>query len=182
MKKFTKIKEEKKEFKYEYGCVMMYFDIPNWKDILKMIDKEDIYDVKGYGLEKDPHITLLFGLLQQIEEEDVKNVLLGIPKPLIELKNINIFNCDGYDVVKIDIENVFLNDINVNLSTNLPNEQTFPDYHPHMTISYVKPGRGVKYIGKLDNTIVVKPTKIIYSKPNKNGKDKKIDLNIWETS
>ena len=43
MKKFTKIKQDKKEFKYEFGCVMMYFDVPNWKDFHKMIIEQTIF-------------------------------------------------------------------------------------------------------------------------------------------
>jgi 2'-5' RNA ligase len=178
MKKFTKIKDDKKEFKYELGCVMMYFDVPNWKDIHKMIDKEDVYDEDGFGYENDSHITLLFGLLQGVEDKDVKEIVDGLPKMYIELSDIDIFQGTEYDVVKFNITNQMLNDINCNLCT-LPNEQTHPEYHPHMTICYVKPGRGVKYIQKLDKTIVIKPTKIIYSKPDKNGNKIEVDLKVW---
>jgi len=182
MKKFTKIKEDKKEkkkeFKYEYGCVMMYFDIQEWKEILKIIDKEDVYDEDGFGYENDAHITLLWGLLDSVEDEDVKKFLENLPKPYIELSNIDIFQGTEYDVVKFNVTNQMLNDINSDLST-LPNKQTFFEYHPHMTICYVKAGRGCKYIQKLDKTIIVKPSKIIYSKPSKEGKKIEIDLKIW---
>lgn len=178
MKKFTKIKEDKKEFKYEFGCVMMYFDVPEWNDTLKIIDKDDIYDEDGFGLEQESHITLLWGLLDGVEDKDVKKILVNIPKPYIELYNIDIFQGTEYDVVKFNVTNQLLNDINSNLSS-LPNQQTFLEYHPHMTICYVKAGRGCKYIQKLDKTIVVKPNKIIYSKPSKEGKKIEVDLKIW---
>lgn len=181
MKNFTTITESKKEkesFKYEYGCVMMYFDIPNWKEVLNIIDKNDVYDEDGFGYEKDSHITLLFGLHQDVDSNDIKNMLDCIPKPIIELNNINIFSGTVYDVVKFDIINQLLNDINIGLKS-LPNTQSYPDYHPHMTICYVKAGRGVKYIQKLDKSIVIKPYKIIYSKPDKNGNKTEIDLKIW---
>ena len=178
MKKFTKITEEKKEFKYEYGCVMMYFDVPNWKDIHKLIDKEDVYDEDGYGYEDESHITILWGLLDGVLDKDVKDILSGIPKPYIELSDIDIFQGKEYDVVKFNVTNQLLTDLNSNLAT-LPNEQTFPDYHPHMTICYVKPGKGVKYIQKLDKPIIIKPTKILYSKPSKEGKKIEVDLKIW---
>ena len=178
MKKFTKIKEDKKEFKYEFGCVMMYFDVSEWKELIKMIDKDDVYDEDGYGYENDAHITLFWGLLDGVEDNDVKNFLNGIPKPYIELNVIDIFQGTEYDVVKFNVTNQLLNDLNSNLST-LPNQQTFLEYHPHMTICYVKAGRGCKYIQKLDKTIIVKPSKIIYSKPSKEGKKIEIDLKIW---
>ena len=178
MKKFSKIIEEKKEFKYEYGCVMMYFDVPNWKDILKIIDKDDVYDEEGFGYEKESHITLLWGLLDGVEDKDVKEIVSNLPKPIIELSDIDIFKGEEYDVVKFNVTNQLLNDINLGLSS-LPNKQTFPDYHPHMTICYVKAGRGCKYIQKLDKPIVIKPTKILYSKPSAKGKKIEVDLKIW---
>jgi len=180
MKKFTELNEKKQEPIYKHGCVMMYFDISNWKkDILSIIDKDDVYDKEGYGYENDPHITILYGFLPSIEETDIKERLNGIPKPVIELKNISIFQGTEYDVVKFDIENNLLHDLNSTLN-ELPNENEYPVYHPHMTICYVKPGRGSKYIQKINNTIIVKPNKIIYSTPIKNGtKTEKIDLKIW---
>lgn len=178
MKKFTKIKEEKKEFKYEYGCVMMHFDVSEWNEIHKIIDKDDVYDEDGFGYENDAHITLLWGLLDSVQDKDVKDIITGLPKPYIELTDIDIFQGTEYDVVKFNITNQLLNDINCNLST-LPNKQTYPDYHPHMTICYVKAGRGCKYIQKLDKTIIIKPNKIIYSKPSKEGKKIEVDLKIW---
>lgn len=179
MKKFTKIKEDKKEeFKYEYGCVMMYFNVQEWKQILKIIDEDDVYNKEGFGYENNAHITLLWGLLDGVKDEDVKKILQNLPKPYIELSNIDIFQGTEFDVVKFNVTNQLLNTINSDLTT-LPNKQTFPDYHPHMTICYVKPGRGCKYIQKLNKTIIVKPSKIIYSKPTKEGKKIEIDLQIW---
>ncbi|MFA5586883.1 MAG: 2'-5' RNA ligase family protein [Saccharofermentanales bacterium] len=180
MKKFTELNEKKQEPLYKYGVTMMYFDIPNWKkDILSIIDKDDVYDKEGYGYENEPHITLLYGFLPSITEDDVKDKLLGIPKPVIVLKNISIFQGTEYDVVKFDIENNLLHELNSTLN-ELPNENEYPVYHPHMTICYVKAGRGSKYIQKIDDVIVIKPNKIIYSIPTKNGmKNKKIDLKIW---
>lgn len=181
MKKFTEITEKKNnEPIYKYGCVMMYFDIQNWKkDVLSIIDKEDVYDKEGFGYENDPHITLLYGFLPEVEQQDIKDRLIGNPKIVIELKNINIFQGTEYDVVKFEIENNLLHDMNKRL-LELPNENEYPVYQPHMSICYVKPGRGVKYIQKIDKTIVAKSTKIIYSVPTKDGmKTKKIDLNIW---
>ncbi len=48
--------------------------------------------------------------------------------------------------------------------TKLPHTTDYPDYHPHTTIAYVKPGEGKKYVGKIDKPIMVKPNKIVYSK------------------
>ena len=36
--------------KREYGCVMLYFDIPNWNNILKKINKEDLIALLFYKI------------------------------------------------------------------------------------------------------------------------------------
>ena len=46
---------------------------------------------------------------------------------------------------------------------NFENTQTFPEYHPHMTLAYVKPGTGKKYVSNLDEPFEVTFTKGVYS-------------------
>lgn len=180
IKTFKDIINESKSYKYEFGCIMLKLDVKNWKnDVLSMIDKEDIYDVDGYGLEKETHITLFFGILGDVDYKDVVEKLKNvIPPGYIELKNISIFEQDDYDVVKFDIndDKYILTDIHNYIGDNFPNKKTF-EYHPHCTIGYVKKGRGVKYIQELENPVVVKPSKIYYTYPKDNGNNKgKIDI------
>jgi hypothetical protein len=50
---------------YDYGCVMLYFDFPLMDKIHNVIDPKDIYYEEGdrsFGLEDEPHTTLLYGL------------------------------------------------------------------------------------------------------------------------
>jgi hypothetical protein len=48
----------------------------------------------------------------------------------------------------------------------LPHTTNFPDYHPHATIGYLKPGTGKKYVELFkDKQYEVVPEKIVYSKP-----------------
>jgi hypothetical protein len=52
--------------KYEYGCVMLMLNVtqPEWYNIIPHIEENDIYDNESgeFGIETEPHITLLFGL------------------------------------------------------------------------------------------------------------------------
>jgi hypothetical protein len=170
------IKESKREdFKYEFGCVMLKLNTSEWDDILSLIDKEDIYDVDGFGLEKDTHITIFFGILGDVDPKDVVKKLKDITVPeYIELKDISIFETnDLYDVVKFDIDDKheILTGINNYIEDIFPNKKTF-EYHPHCTIGYVKKGRGVKYIQTLEKPIIIKPSKIYYTYPKDNGNKK----------
>ena len=51
--------------KREFGCVMVWFEIPNWRDMFKLIGgkQEDVYNTPDceYGVEEEPHVTLLWG-------------------------------------------------------------------------------------------------------------------------
>ena len=54
-----------------------------------------------------------------------------------------------------------------------PNTQTFKDYHPHITIAYVKKGEGKKYVQKV-KTFETTFNESVYSGPD--GKKKKFKL------
>ena len=40
------------------GCLMLKLSITNWKDVISLIHKEDLYRAndKKFGIETDPHI------------------------------------------------------------------------------------------------------------------------------
>jgi 2'-5' RNA ligase len=163
------VKEQKQT--YDYGCSMIYFDFPEMENIHSMIEPEDLYTEEGdrsYGLEKEPHTTLLFGLhSNEIDDKDVLDASTKFEVPSeMKLHNASCFNNEKYDVLKFDVDSDHLHKINSELS-KLPHTTEYPDYHPHTTIGYLKKGMGEKYTGKLkDASYLVNPSKIVYSKPN----------------
>jgi hypothetical protein len=173
MKKFTDVLNE--QFIYDYGCVMINFDIPNWNKILKEIEKDDIYNEVGYGLEKESHVTLLYGYTKEVEIKDIKNIIGNLDSFYIKIQETSLFQNEKYDVLKFDVNHEILHMLNDSLKL-LPNTSTFPEYHPHMTISYMKKGRGVKYIKKYDSLIVAKPSEIVYSLPTGTKEKKQVTL------
>lgn len=152
--------------KYEYNCLMAEFDIPDWGDLVKqLIDPTDIYDNDDheYGLELDPHTTILWGIAPDVKLTSFQKKL---PAPInisIDCSAISIFESDEYDVVKFDINSPILHKIHNELIKIVPNTQTFPTYVPHMTIAYVKAGTGKKYIKSLKNSIELLAYRYKYS-------------------
>jgi hypothetical protein len=176
---FDELNEKKKEdHKHEYGCAMVYFDFPEMSDIHDMIDKDDIYiddEDDSFGLEKKPHVTLLYGLLEDVKDDEIFDICMKHEIGEIELKKISIFKSEKYDVLKFDAYNDELHTINKELSA-LPNENSYPEYHPHCTIAYLKKDVSDKYTEKLkDNEYVVTPKKIVYSKPSGEEVAKKVE-------
>ena len=164
--------------KNKYACLMTGFDIPLWQDIMNLIDPEDLYtEEEGYGMETDPHTTILFGLHNnEVETEKLKQELLNINEIPGNITGMSSFNGEEtnrpYDVVKLDVESELLHGLNQKIK-QYPHTNEFPEYHPHITIAYVKKGMGQKYHGELPSVPTVLGKKIIYSYPS--GKK-----DIWE--
>jgi 2'-5' RNA ligase len=161
------LKEEKQT--YDYGCVMLYFNFPEMEKIHTLIDPVDIYTEEGdrsYGLEDEPHTTLLYGLHEGVSDQDIKNVLGKFEFGPCIIQNASTFNNEKYDVLKFDVKGDNLHEANEELK-KYPYTSNFPDYHPHMTIAYLKPGKAKKYIAQLSGQeFELIPTHAVYSKPN----------------
>jgi len=168
--------------KVDYGCVMLYATVPDWKERISYIKKEDIYDdeFNDYGLEDTPHCTLLFGIhLNETDPFDVKKVMNTFMRVKSLITHMSIFSNPEYDVVKYDVPvNYQLRKYHETLKKTFPNTQDFPDYHPHMTMGYVKPGTGKKYTQTVKAFQVVFD-KAVYSYKNTNGEEEKINVDLY---
>lgn len=162
------LKEEKQT--YDYGCAMLYFNFPEMEKIHTLIDPVDIYTEEGdrsYGLEDEPHTTLLYGLHEGVSDQDIKNVLGKFEFGPCIIQNASTFNNEKYDVLKFDVKGDNLHEANEELK-KYPYTSNFPDYHPHMTIAYLKPGTAKKYVDELKGQeFELTPTHAIYSKPDR---------------
>lgn len=151
--------------KYEYGCVMLYFDFPEMENLHNKINNEDIFTKDGdYGLENEPHTTLLFGLHPEVTDEDVKNVLAKHQFGPCNISNASLFENPEYDVLKFDVEGDGLHECNADLK-KFPHTTNFPNYHPHLTIGYLKSGTGKNNTKKLNGvSYTLIPQYAVYSK------------------
>lgn len=165
--------------KYEYGCVMLYFDFPQLFKIQDGIDPNDIYEVEddnSFGLENEPHVTLLFGLHKEVTDEDVRKILKKHTFGDITVNQLSFFDNPDYDVLKFDVKGKSLYDVNSDLK-KFPHTTDYPNYHPHLTVGYLKNGKGKKWVDKLKTErIVLTPKYVTYSKPT--GKKTKFKINL----
>lgn len=165
----------------KYGCVMLYADVPDWKKLThKLVREDDIYldptdpesdDWDDYGYEEAPHITLLWGIHHNeiIDKGIIYSKIENISAMKFTVKEVNIFSNDDspYDVVKFDITPTKkLLSLRQEFEEDLPNTQTFPDFHPHMTIAYVKKGLGNKYKRIFKKGLKFTFNKGVYSTPD----------------
>ena len=140
----------------DYGCVMLFTDIPNWDRHIAMIDPEDIYGVPGKGVEHHPHVTLLYGIHLSVDPLEVKKVMKTFFPIKVSIKKLTMFNTPDCDVIKYDVpktkEIMAWHD---ELISTFPNTQEFDKYKPHITLAYVNKGTGHKYIKEWEDSFKV---------------------------
>ena len=98
-----------------------------------------------YGIEDDPHITVLWGIHTKV----VKNIINALKDQKggsASLGQIGMFEAEDYDVLKVNIISPALHRLNGILQENVKHSSTHPQYHPHITLAYLKCGNGAKYI------------------------------------
>jgi len=132
---------------YEYGSVMASARPDGWADVLSSIDRHDVYsgDDGTYGIETHPHVTILYGLHEEVHEDLVCRICQAVDGPIeIELKDLSVFENEDYDVLKFDVESDVLRNLNKAFQ-GLPHTTDYPDYSPHLTVAYLKKGTADKY-------------------------------------
>jgi hypothetical protein len=163
-------------FKSEYGCLMLDLDIEDWDRMLAMIDTDDIYDTVEHGLEYHPHVTVLFGFLPEVTVEDIRKAIerLKIQSPItLQITGISHFDgarqdVDACDVVKFDVKSSYLNRLH-DYFKQFPHFEKYTDYHPHITLAYVKKGTGQKYDHTFVYGMVLKSKTFLWSDKDKNS-------------
>ncbi len=163
---------------YEYGCVMVYLDVKkeDWDELESMIDKKDLYlgndKDRGYGFEVEPHVTVLYGLHNDVPLEDVEEVINKMKRPKLKMQKVSSFNNPDFGVLKFDVESDDLHKENEKFK-EFPYTNSYPVYHPHATIAYIKPDKIEEYVEKFKaiKPINVVVEKIVYSMADGNKKE-----------
>lgn len=108
-------------------------------------------DLAGDGRTLDPHVTLLFGLKETPKAKAVRKALKGVGSIEFQPGKVSVFpaaeNGGKFDVVKIEVTSPSLHAANKALRDAFEYENNHPEYEPHITLAYVKPGYGAKYAG-----------------------------------
>lgn len=125
---------------------------------LKMMSKKiKDEDLTPEGKEDDFHITVKYGLSTQ-NPDDVASVVKDFGPVTVILGETSLFYHPteeeeeevSFEVVKVDVESEDLVKLNNLLKSTLENEDKYPEYHPHITLAYVKDGAGEKYVKMTD--------------------------------
>lgn len=145
--------------------------------IRKMSSEIPDEDLADDGRESEPHVTVKYGIHSNTSSA-IRDAVKGFGPVEIYFRETSVFYATkdrDYDVVKIDIESPDLHRLNKLIADSTETTDTHPEYKPHVTLAYVKPGMGNKYSG-LDtvNGLQVICDQLTFS--NKNREHITIDL------
>lgn len=103
-------------------------------------------DLTENGRENEPHVTIRYGLDKDCVAEVLKRII-GIGPIQIRYGDVSLFERDDFDVVKVDVISDDIHHLN-NAIKDLALKDDFAatGYHPHLTLGYVKAGKGKKYL------------------------------------
>lgn len=181
MKTFRHFLTEMINGKYSYSSTQINLPDDVAKQVISWgqdnLEDEDVYtdpDDASLGREDEIHATVLYGLHTSVPTS-IKKRLKGEKGFDCKLGAIKKFDTrPEYDVLYVDIKASGLHRLHRVLK-DLPHTSNYRDYRPHVTIAYVKKGRGDKYLGKKDFAdIQFHIDEIIFS--SKEGKKTVIDL------
>lgn len=163
----------------EYGFLMIGYDKPKFiQELQDRIPIEELYTEDGsddYGVENETHVTLVPCMDKHLNVESLKNELNTLSDYDIVLSNVSKFENDKYDVLKCDVCSCYLTDTNKRICAKFPNFSEYDEYHPHLTIAYLKKGMADKYLQQyLTPLVILKPSKFMWSGSDKDDND--IDL------
>lgn len=168
------------------GCLMMYFADDEKESFLKLfgaVSDDDLWTgEEGFGREDEPHTTVLYGFAPTVTPD---SVLDKVTKPITAtIKDVSIFESEDkeYDVLKFGLESPQLTKLNKECREEFEYENSYPDYHPHVTIAYVTKGVGQTYVNdkkllaSIDKEFIL--SEAVYSEAgNKNKTRKHIESN-----
>jgi 2'-5' RNA ligase len=97
------------------------------------------------GVVRDPHITVKYGLLSSDPVE--VQAAIGSPGHIrVRLGKTTVFENPDGDVLVVEALSPDLETMHARLGA-IANVGDFPEYRPHMTIAYLAPGEGRRYVG-----------------------------------
>lgn len=156
----------------EWAFLMVRYQMPALiKSLQEKIPEGDLYvdpldKINGYGFETNCHVTLFPCLDNDTRLTEIIPHLKDVSELQVKLTNISLFQLKDYDVLKADVEpNSILHSLNSELSKHFVCHSEFKDYHPHMTIAYLKKGSesSLNLTKSLDKPVVCTPECYEYS-------------------
>jgi 2'-5' RNA ligase len=109
--------------------------------VRRLVARIDRHDLAEGGKEREPHITVAYGLeATDGDKPAIRQELENFKAPAITIGGTSVFDNQGYKVLKLDVDSPELHELRQHIAGKYPMPgNTYPEYHPHITLAYLKP-------------------------------------------
>ena len=111
------------------------------------------------GIETNSHLTVFYGIPDEVDftDEETKEAYTDFFKDktmvTFQSSKVSCFSSEEHDCIIIigeETDNQELKKLHEDFKSHFNYESTHDEYIPHITIGYVKPGLGEKYVSKFN--------------------------------
>jgi 8-oxo-dGTP pyrophosphatase MutT (NUDIX family)/2'-5' RNA ligase len=134
------------ESEHKYASTQIEFAEPLRSRILSVAAAIPATDLGEEGREDTPHVTVRYGLITD-DPQAVIDVAKSHGPITVTLGKTSLFTNPEADVLKLEVASDGLYRLNEALKAAIPHTDKYPLYVPHVTLAYLKPGAGGKYVG-----------------------------------
>lgn len=153
-----------------YGFLMIDYETPEFiKDLQASIPKDELYTVEDdpngftYGIEDETHVTVAACLDNDTSLWRLKMMMMPLDEYKLKIANISVFENEEFDVLKCDVISEALYATNNLIMSAFESHSEYKDYHPHITIAYMKKGEAKKYAkDTLKEDVILKPVQFAW--------------------
>jgi 2'-5' RNA ligase len=120
---------------------------------LKIPDEELAED----GREQVAHITLKYGFHDDKPSDQLRDAVKKAGPIKARFSRLGKFSAPEHEVLILEVDSTDLHRLNKAVSAAMEHTDTHPQYKPHCTVAYVKPGTASKYLSnrELDGTEMI---------------------------
>lgn len=122
---------------------------------LKRLQREiDTDDLAEDGAEKEPHVTIAYGLSDNVDKNRLKLTFALSTPVTFRVEDVSAFTDNPkYDVLKYRVKSGELSYLRRRVREDFGIPGTTYRYNPHVTIAYVKKGKAEKYLKKFKQLV-----------------------------
>lgn len=134
------------------------------KKFQKTIKEDHLHEEEGeeYGLQSDFHVTVLYGI-HETSPKSTFDLLQGESEFFVSLGDVTLFENENYDVLKIDVTSGELRRLNLEVRKSVEYTSKFNDYKPHITLAYLKKGKGSLYLSSIFRGTKMRVGEMVFS-------------------
>lgn len=169
---------------YKYASVQLDINDQLVRDGLRAV-QEHLEPGDVIKVEDDPHVTVRYGLHPNLGLVDKVGGLLqhSLGQLRVTIGSLSVFSQEDQDVLKFDVVSGGLVELNRRLGS-LSHTDSYPEYHPHLTVAYLKPSAGAKYVsswlGKVLDGVEVRSCTVTFSPPDRDTKEVTVNAEEWK--